>query len=102
VIFGTKSSRLDLDRMIERIRAGGADLVVTAFLSRLGRFQSHLIQILEELKNQSIRYISLNDGIDTDISMGRSFMVSSPPWANLNENISRRGPPQGSLVKRED
>lgn len=70
VISGSKSSRPDLDRMMQRIRAGGGDLVITVYLSRLGRSQAHLIQILEEFKNRNVRYVALNDGIDTGTPTG--------------------------------
>lgn len=71
VISGSKDTRPALDQMMGRIRRGGVDLVVTAYLSRLGRSQSHLIQILEELRNREVRYIALNDGIDTGTPTGR-------------------------------
>jgi DNA invertase Pin-like site-specific DNA recombinase len=71
VISGAKSTRPALDKMMQRIRSGEINLVITAYLSRLGRSQAHLIQILEELKNRNVRYVSLNDGIDTGTPTGR-------------------------------
>ena len=70
-ISGAKATRPELDKLLQRIRKERIDIIITAYLSRLGRSQSHLIQILEEMNNKGIRFISINDGIDTGTPTGR-------------------------------
>ncbi len=83
---GLNMNRPDLQRMLRAIERKQIDVVVTKDLSRLGRNYLQTGQLLEEFfpKNQ-VRYISLNDGIDTE--KGNTDIM---PFKNiLNEFYSR-------------
>ncbi|MHA7177341.1 recombinase family protein [Arthrobacter sp. Sr24] len=63
-ISGTKASRPELDKMLERLSRG--DEVVVWKLDRLGRTTRHLLELLDDFKARGVRFRSLRDGIVTD------------------------------------
>ena len=66
VLSGAKQSRPALDFMMQKVRAGGFDIVLVWKLDRLGRSTLHLMQLVEELNNKHIRFIALTQNIDTE------------------------------------
>ncbi|MCR4436753.1 MAG: recombinase family protein [Clostridiales bacterium] len=63
---GTSFDRPGFKRMVEDIEAGRVNLVITKDLSRLGRDYIETGRYMEKyFPEKSIRYIALNDGIDT-------------------------------------
>ena len=63
-ISGTKTSRPELDKMLDRLSQG--DEVVVWKLDRLGRSTRHLLELLDDFKARGIKFRSLRDGIATD------------------------------------
>lgn len=63
-ISGTKTSRPELNKMLERLSQG--DGVVVWKLDRLGRNTRHLLELLDDFKGRGIKFRSLRDGIATD------------------------------------
>lgn len=63
-ISGTKTSRPELDKMLERLSQG--DEVIVWKLDRLGRHTRHLLELLDDFKERGIKFRSLRDGIATD------------------------------------
>ncbi|AFR31216.1 resolvase domain protein (plasmid) [Arthrobacter sp. Rue61a] len=63
-ISGTRLSRPELDRMLDRL--GPGDEVVVWKLDRLGRNTRHLLELLDNFKVRGIKFRSLRDGIATD------------------------------------
>jgi DNA invertase Pin-like site-specific DNA recombinase len=63
-VSGTKTSRPELDKMLERLSRG--DEVVVWKLDRLGRNTRHLLELLDGFTERGIRFRSLRDGIATD------------------------------------
>ena len=63
-ISGTKTSRPELDKMLDRLSKG--DEVVVWKLDRLGRNTRHLLELLDNFKARGIKFRSLRDGIATD------------------------------------
>ncbi|HOW77750.1 MAG TPA: recombinase family protein [Candidatus Competibacteraceae bacterium] len=64
-ITGAKSSRPELDRMVNELRAGRLARVVTFKLDRLGRSITHLCLLVDELTRLDIPLICTSQGIDT-------------------------------------
>ncbi|WP_207344717.1 recombinase family protein [Arthrobacter sp. E3] len=60
-ISGTKTSRPELDKMLDGLSQG--DEVVVWKLDRLGRNTSHLLELLDDFKARGIKFRSLRDGI---------------------------------------
>lgn len=63
-VSGTKTSRPELDKMMDRLSTG--DEVVVWKLDRLGRNTRYLLELLDDFKARGIKFCSLRDGIATD------------------------------------
>jgi DNA invertase Pin-like site-specific DNA recombinase len=71
---GSKESRPELDKMLQKIRDNTFQAILIYRLDRLGRSLKHLLQLVEEFKNKKIRFICLTQNIDTSTSQGM-FML---------------------------
>lgn len=60
--------RPELERMNDTLRSG--DIVVVQRLDRLGRSLKDLIELLDGFKSQQVKFISLNESIDTTTAVG--------------------------------
>lgn len=67
-ISGGKTKRPELDSLLARVRP--KDVVVVHKLDRLGRSLKHLIQVLTQLKDQGVTFVSLGDNVDTSTPQG--------------------------------
>ncbi|MEQ5806289.1 recombinase family protein [Alteromonas sp. NFXS44] len=72
-IYQEKSSgksrlRPELERMTDSLRAG--DTVVVQRLDRLDRSLKDLIELLDDFKQHGVKFISLNENIDTTTAVG--------------------------------
>lgn len=67
-ISGKSKQRPELERLIEVLRAD--DVVIVQRLDRLGRSLKDLIELLDGFKTQNVRFISLNENIDTTTAVG--------------------------------
>jgi len=72
-IFKEKASaksreRPELDKMLNTLRE--RDVVIVQRLDRLGRSLKDLIELLDVFKSKNVKFVSLNEGIDTTTAMG--------------------------------
>ena len=88
-ISGAKSTRPQLDRMLQRVRANEFKAVIVWKLDRLGRSTIHLIQLIEEFRNRKVQFISVTQGIDTSLPMGRFFLTIMAGIAELEREFTR-------------
>lgn len=66
---GTNFNRPDFVRMIDDVKAGKVGVVITKDLSQLGRDYLMTRQYIEMiLPDYNVRYIDVNDGVDTSRS----------------------------------
>lgn len=89
VISGAKTSRTALNAMMQRIREGKYDALMVTKLDRLGRSLQHLIQIILELNNRSVRFISLQLNVDTTTPTGIFFIQIMGAMAELERGFIR-------------
>lgn len=90
-ISGATTSRTELDRMLQRIRAGLYNAVVVWKLDRLGRSTIHLLQLLEEFRNKNVQIVITSAQIDTSKPEGRLFFTMVAGFAELErEYIKQR------------
>jgi DNA invertase Pin-like site-specific DNA recombinase len=68
-ISGTKSDRIELEKMKNKLREG--DEVIVWKLDRLGRSLRDLITLVSEFQNSGIGFKSLQDNIDTTSPGGK-------------------------------
>ncbi len=71
-INGTKKDRPGWQEMMNYIRTG--DMLVIMELSRMSRSLSHLLEIVDELKDRKVELKSLRENIDTSTATGRAFL----------------------------
>ena len=65
---GTNFERPSFKRMIKDIESGKINMIITKDMSRLGRDYIGTGELIEKyFPNNNIRYIAINDGIDTFI-----------------------------------
>lgn len=84
---GSKESRPELDKMLQRIRQKEFDGLVVWRLDRLGRSLKHLLQLLEELKNLNVKFISLTEGFDTTTAQGILFFHIAGAFAQFERSL---------------
>jgi len=72
---GTKTSRPNLDKLLDDAFSKKFDCVMVSDLSRLGRNVQHLLKIVEELDNKNIELFSLREKIDTNSANGKLFFT---------------------------
>lgn len=65
---GAKDDRTGLAKVLEFVHPG--DVLVVWKLDRLGRSLSHLLEIVNTLKNKQVAFRSLTEGMDTTTASG--------------------------------
>jgi len=88
-ISGSKTSRPQLDLMLQDMREKKFDCIVVWKFDRLGRSTQHLLQVLEELKNKNVRLIATSQNIDTNTSMGKFFFTILSGFAEMEREMIR-------------
>lgn len=86
-ISGTKTSRPQLDLMLKDMREKCFDCVIVWKLDRLGRSTQHLLQLLQEFKNQNVRLICTTINLDTETSQGKFFFTIISAVAELEREM---------------
>ena len=61
--------------MLQDMRNKLFDAIIVWKFDRLGRSTQHLLQVLEELRNNNIRLIATSQNIDTETPMGKFFFT---------------------------
>lgn len=68
IVSGSKSSRVSLDLMLNRIRQREFDVVMVVKLDRLARSLSHFAQLVGEFDKHGVALVCPGQGIDTSKS----------------------------------
>lgn len=77
---GANFNRPDFQRLLADVEDGKVGVIITKDLSRLGRNQLHTGLYIEERFPQfGVRYIAINDGVDTENAESSELM----PFKNL-------------------
>jgi len=72
---GLDMNRPDVNRMLKAVERGQIDIVLTKDLSRLSRDYGQIGQLMDKFfPKHSVRYISLNDGIDSNDEISTTYM----------------------------
>ena len=88
-VSGIKTSRPQLDLMLQDMRSKLFDAIIVYKFDRLGRSTAHLLQVLEELKNKNVRLIATSQNIDTDTPMGKFFFTILSGFAEMEREMIR-------------
>lgn len=88
-VSGSKTSRPELNKLLEDMRNKLFDCVVVWKFDRLGRSTRHLLQLVEEMKNRGVRLIAIEQNVDTNTSMGKFFFTILSGVAELEREMIR-------------
>jgi DNA invertase Pin-like site-specific DNA recombinase len=95
---GSKSSRPELDKMLDQLRP--SDVVVVWRLDRLGRSLKNLIELVEGLADRGVGFRSLSESIDTTTANGRLFFSIMGALAEFERDLIRERTHAGLAAAR--
>lgn len=88
-ISGKNTNRPALQSMLQYVREG--DTVYVESFSRLARSTRDLLEIVEELTNKGVQFVSLKENVDTSTPQGKFMLTVFAGLAQLErENILQR------------
>ena len=97
---GKNRDRAYLKEMIDYVRDG--DTVYCSDISRIARNTKDLLNIVEELNNKGVYFVSLKENIDTSTPQGKFMLTVFGAMAELErENILQRQKEGIALAKKE-
>lgn len=82
---GTKRDREGLNDLMDRVEDG--DTVVVESISRLGRKTLDILNIVEELHEKGVTFISLKENMDTSTVTGKAMFQMMCVIAELERNM---------------
>ena len=86
-VSGRKEGRPQLDALMKTARRREFDCVLVWKFDRFARSTSHLIKALEEFNHLGIRFISVQDQIDTESPMGKAMFTIIGAMAELESDL---------------
>jgi DNA invertase Pin-like site-specific DNA recombinase len=86
-VSGTRARRPALDRMLKDAHRRRFDVVVVWACDRLARSTKHFLQVLDELNELGIQFLSQREAIDTDGPLGRAIIVIVSAVAELERSL---------------
>jgi DNA invertase Pin-like site-specific DNA recombinase len=86
-ISGTKARRPGLDQLMADARRRRFDVVLVAAFDRVARSVRHFLEILDELNQLGIEFVSFRENIDTGGPLGRAIVVIVGAIAELERNL---------------
>lgn len=97
---GKNADRKFLKKMIDYVREG--DKVYCSDISRIARNTKDLLNIVEELNNKGVYFVSLKESIDTSTPQGKFMLTVFGAMAELErENILARQKEGIAIAKQE-
>ena len=97
-VSGAKTERPGLDKALNQLRKG--DILVIWKLDRLGRSLSHLLSIIEDLKQKGVDFASVQDGFDTSTASGKMVFSVIGAMAEYERNLIRERTMAGLTAAR--
>jgi len=86
-ISGSKAKRPGLDAMMADARRGEFTIVLVAAFDRIARSTKNFLEIVDELNELGIEFISAREAIDTSGPMGRMFITLVGSIAELERSL---------------
>jgi DNA invertase Pin-like site-specific DNA recombinase len=86
-VSGRREGRPQLNALMTAARGRKIDCVLVWKFDRFARSTSHLLTALEEFNHLGIRFVSVQDQIDTDSPMGRAMFTIIGAMAELESSL---------------
>jgi DNA invertase Pin-like site-specific DNA recombinase len=86
-VSGTKVRRPALDQLLTNAHRRRFDAVLVWSCDRLARSTKHFLQVLDELNEVGIQFISQRESINTDGPLGRAIIVIISAIAELERSL---------------
>jgi DNA invertase Pin-like site-specific DNA recombinase len=86
-VSGTKVRRPALDRLLKDAHRHRFDAVLVWSCDRLARSTKHFLQVLDELSELGIQFVSQREAIDTEGPLGRAILVIISAVAELEKSL---------------
>jgi DNA invertase Pin-like site-specific DNA recombinase len=86
-ISGSKARRPGLDSLLADARRGEFSVVLIAAFDRIARSTKNFLEIVDELQELGIQFISAREAIDTSGPMGRMFLIVLGAIAELERSL---------------
>lgn len=96
---GKNDDRKALNELLDLLQAG--DELVVYKIDRLGRRAAKLITLMDEFKKRQIEFISLQDNIDTNTSVGKALFSIMAILAEMERDIIAERTVAGLQAARE-
>jgi DNA invertase Pin-like site-specific DNA recombinase len=87
VISGAKSKRPGLDSLMSDARRRRFDVVLVAAFDRIARNVRHFLDVLDELSQLNIQFISMRENIDTGGPLGRALLTIIGAISELERSL---------------
>lgn len=86
-VSGKKTAREQLDKLMQAARAHEFDCILVWKFDRFARSTKHLLTALEEFNYLNIRFLSVQDQIDTASPMGKAMFTLIGAMAELESSL---------------
>ena len=86
-VSGKRQGRPQLDALIQAARRHEFDCVLVWKFDRFARSTKHLLTALEEFSYPNIRFVSIQDQIDTTSPMGKAMFTLIGAMAELESSL---------------
>jgi len=86
-ISGSKAKRPGLESMLADARRGEFSVLLVAAFDRIARSTKNFLEIVDELHELGIEFISAREAIDTSGPMGRMFLTMVGSIAELERSL---------------
>lgn len=86
-VSGSKSKRVGLDAMLCGARRREFDVLLVAAFDRIARSTKNFLEIVDELNELGIEFVSAREAIDTSGPMGRMFITLVGSIAELERSL---------------
>jgi DNA invertase Pin-like site-specific DNA recombinase len=86
-VSGTKVRRPALDQLLKDAHRRKFDAVLVWSCDRLARGTKHFLQVLDELSELGIQFLSQREAIDTEGALGRAILVIISAIAELEKSL---------------
>jgi len=96
---GKNADRPELKNMLSYVREG--DTLIVESISRLARNVKDLLNIVDELNNKKVKFISLKENIDTETPTGRFMLSVFGSLAELERETIQARQAEGIALAKE-